>query len=162
MVRLGLLMLTRTVPLKRTALKRKRETPRRILLPRCTYQRCNAIARDLGMCASHLRTEADRLFSADARERHGACYQCGTPNRLQWAHIFSRRYSAIRWAEDNYFILCSGCHTYFTHRPAEWEQFCRDHGVAWDQLRRRALTGSPMDPAAVIMQLKPPMEPETC
>jgi len=42
---------------------------------------------------------------------------------LQWAHIVSRRYKSTRWRLDNCFLLCSACHTYYTHRPLEWDIF---------------------------------------
>src|SRR5262245_21738960 len=87
-------------------------------------------------CATHL---ADRLFAASVRYA-GRCWAEGyhrvaCNGGLQCAHIFSRRYRALRWSHDNAVALCAGHHTFFTHSPAAWEQWCRDMGVPWDELR---------------------------
>jgi hypothetical protein len=71
---------------------------------------------------------------------------------LQCAHIMSRRYRALRWSYDNAVPLCGAHHTFFTHRPAEWEESCRNWGVDWDDLRRRAINDPPMDPVAYLEQ----------
>jgi hypothetical protein len=66
--------------------------------------------------------DADKLFSEYIRKRDGwACRSCGAPWRIQCAHIVSRRYRAVRWNPENALALCSKCHTFFTHRPIEWE-----------------------------------------
>jgi hypothetical protein len=98
---------------------------------------------------THATRRADTMMSKHVRE--GArCARCGSDKALQWAHVFSRRYRAIRWAPENCFVLCARCHAYFTHHPAEWEQWCRDMGVDWDGLRHRALNDPPQDPADII------------
>lgn len=87
-----------------------------------------------------LRNKADRLFSLYIR-RGGVCDRCGAsdPKQLQCAHIFSRRYFATRWEEDNAMPLCKGCHVYFTHNPIQWEDFCRERlGPRYDTLRQQA------------------------
>jgi len=89
------------------------------------------------------KAKADRLFSLKIRERDKGCQSCGSTDRLQCAHIFSRRYHSIRWYLLNALALCAKCHTFFTHHPAEWEQFCRHEYLGspetWDQLRMLAL-----------------------
>jgi len=98
---------------------------------------------------------ADDLFSAWIRA-YGVCWAQGyrdCAGRLQCAHIFSRRYRALRWREENARCLCAGHHLYFTHRPAEWEQFCRDRGVDWDGLRHRALNDPPEKLADAIARM---------
>ncbi|GIW90893.1 MAG: hypothetical protein KatS3mg109_1325 [Pirellulaceae bacterium] len=90
---------------------------------RCTSRGCKrrAVADDVALCRTHVVRQADRVFSERIRERDRACVRCGSTYRLQCAHIVSRRYSALRWAEDNAVALCQRCHVYFTHRPVEWE-----------------------------------------
>jgi hypothetical protein len=104
-------------------------------------------------CKFHLKQEADRLMSLYVREDE-LCWCCGASERLQWAHVHSRRYMAIRWNMQNSTVLCAPCHQHFTHRPLEWETWCRDHGIPWDELRVKALTSPPMDPAEVIRALR--------
>lgn len=93
-----------------------------------------------------LRKEADRLVGAAVRSR-GICemagaggVQCG--GHLQWCHIISRGYHAVRWDERNAFCGCQAHHVYFTHRPLEFERFVREKigDEMFDELRRIALT----------------------
>lgn len=64
------------------------------------------IVRARGICA------ASTIFSTA---------HCWGP--LQCAHGFSRRYLSTRWTLDNLFCLCARHHLFYTHRPAEWEQW---------------------------------------
>jgi hypothetical protein len=142
----GTLVLARKTPLKRTAKKRK--SP-------------NATAR------------ADVLFSRLIRDRDHACVRCGEVNNLQCAHIWSRRYRALRWRFENAITLCQGCHLYFTLRPAEWAEWCGQWwfsedqlwsrvgfhlhmDVAWsyDELRQRALNDPPEKAADALERLQ--------
>lgn len=106
-------------------------------------------------CAKHY---ADILFSLSIR-KIGHCAAYGTAagtlckGNLQCAHIMSRRYIALRWDDRNAVPLCMAHHHWFTHRPADWEQWCRDNGIDWDELRRRALNDPPMQPVFVIERL---------
>lgn len=69
--------------------------------------------------------DADRLFSQYVRTRDGwACVRCGSPKRVQCAHLWTRKYHAIRFNPDNATTLCQGCHVMFTHRPIEWLDWC--------------------------------------
>lgn len=88
--------LTRS-PLKRTAPKRKKRSPMK---------------------------SADELFSKLVRERDGCCLRCGSSDRLQAAHIWSRRYRALRWRLENCITLDAGCHFYMTTHPAEFGAWC--------------------------------------
>jgi hypothetical protein len=72
-------------------------------------------------------TKADVLFSRLVRNRDHACLMCGSPNNLQAAHIWSRRYRSIRWRFENCITLCQGDHLKMTLRPAEWGSWCEDH-----------------------------------
>lgn len=94
---------------------------------------------------------ADKWFSLIVRAR-GPCLKCGTPHNLQCAHVFSRRYTAVRWDERNAVPLCRGCHVYFTHRPIEWEDWIvATIGMdVYNSLRITARDGPPMDLEAVL------------
>lgn len=45
------------------------------------------------------------------------CYRCMSTERLQWAHVFSRRYRWLRWDLSNSMALCAGCHLWWHHNP---------------------------------------------
>lgn len=53
-------------------------------------------------------TEADRLLRLIVRERQ-RCERCGDRG-TEVAHIVRRRYTAVRWLEDNVWLLCGRCH----------------------------------------------------
>lgn len=77
---------------------------------------------------------SDRLLSQLIRSR-GACEHCGTVAHLQTAHIWSRRFSAIRHDLDNVLCLCAACHHWATDCPVEFVRWLRT--VRTDtQLRR--------------------------
>lgn len=104
----------------------------------------------LRYCPRHM---ADRLMGDHVKAQEGRCRRCGGHDGLQWAHVHSRSYLAIRWNRENSMALCRKDHMYFTNRPLEWEEWCRTSGIPWDVLRRRALEGQPMDPTTVIEEL---------
>lgn len=134
-------------------LKRTRAKPR----PRGTGcqlgRRCIAVGeyRDKRVCAKHW---ADWLMADRVKTTERCCRYCGSGQDLQWAHVLSRRYRAVRWDRDNSMALCRPHHMMFTTNPARWEQWCRDVGVPWDELRVKALTGPPMQPLFVIERLR--------
>lgn len=68
------------------------------------------------------RDALDRRFSAIVRSV-GFCRACGSTERLQCAHIVSRRYLGVRFSFDNAMCLCASCHLKYTHRPLEWEVY---------------------------------------
>jgi len=90
---------------------------------------------------------ADAAFGIHIRSR-GAC-QSDRPSHagnLQCAHIISRSYKTIRTDERNALCLCAGCHTYYTHRPLEWEDWINQtYPGLWADLRTTALTYEPVD-----------------
>lgn len=67
--------------------------------------------------------ECDRLFSLVVRADRKMCERCATRERLQCAHIVSRRYRATRFTEANAFCLCAGCHHWGHMNPLEFEDF---------------------------------------
>ena len=88
-----------------------------------------------------LRNKADRLWSLAIRERDGACRRCGTTERLQAAHVISRRYKAIRWDLRNGICLCMGCHHWNHHNPVEFDWWVQDliGKDVYDALKSEAL-----------------------
>ena len=71
---------------------------------------------------------ADKMFSIAIRRRDGKCMgqPCRFPDKgyaLQCSHFLSRSYHATRCDFDNANALCAGCHSYYTPRPLEFEQY---------------------------------------
>jgi 5-methylcytosine-specific restriction endonuclease McrA len=85
--------------------------------------------------------DADRLFSQYIRTRDGwTCQRCGSPFRIQCAHLIGRAYRAIRFAAPNATALCQGCHVYMTHRPLEWMDWVEERWPGrWAMLKTQAL-----------------------
>ncbi len=129
------------------ATRRKRKKPGRKPGPRCVVLRCKRRPVRRGLCNTHLLREADAAFSRFIRARDGACVKCGGRDYLQTMHIISRRYRQVRWNSNNALAGCRKCHTYFEHRPLEWQRFINDRanlgmGKTWDARRREALDGT--------------------
>jgi hypothetical protein len=53
--------------------------------------------------------EADRVFSLYIRARDVECVVCGSWERLQCGHVFTRAYYSTRWDEENAFCQCASC-----------------------------------------------------
>jgi len=104
---------------------------------------------------SKLKRQADRLFSLIIRSR-GRCQKCGTVEKLQCAHVVSRRYAGTRWNELNAFCLCSGDHMYFTYRPLEWDEWCINEmgQETWSRLRWEALKVTKPDYPMLVESLR--------
>ena len=119
----------------------------------CSKQRCRRPAKTAGWCKSHATAEADRRFSLWIRRRDGGrCMACGSTERLQCAHIVSRRYRATRWDNDNAVALCSRCHTNYTHHPLEWHEWVdRTFGDAHYGLLRAQALNSPLPDLADVL-----------
>ena len=132
--------------MKRSAIKKKRATPRRNKMPRCETRGCTNIARIQGLCKKHAMAKADRLAREIVMQRDNGCmavsdgHVCNGP--LQWCHVWSRSYHVIRHDPRNALSMCASAHARYTHNPAAWEQFCRDRGIPWDSLRLEALHGA--------------------
>lgn len=79
---------------------------------------------------------------------------------LQCAHVFSRSYLATRFERMNAVCLCAAHHVYFTHRPLEWEDWCREElgSAVYDELRRTAKVGGRPDYATLIPDLRRRLE----
>jgi len=101
-----------------------------------------------------LKRMADKLWSEIVRSA-GKCRICGSTERLQAAHGFSRRYLGTRHDLRNGWCLCSGCHMASTHHPLMWDDFMRQElGDLYEPLRAKALAKCIPDYEAVIAELK--------
>jgi hypothetical protein len=107
--------------------------------------------RELRYCDKHM---ADRLMADHVKAEERCCRFCGSGVDLQWCHVHSRRYMAIRWERENSMALCRTHHMMFTVNPLKWEQWCRDVGIDWDGLRVKALKNPAMQPMFVIERLR--------
>ena len=58
-------------------------------------------------------------FVREKLRLRGRCEKCSSQRFLQVSHIYSRRYISIRFHPLNMFLLCSGCHLAWHHRPAD-------------------------------------------
>jgi hypothetical protein len=99
----------------------------------------------------------DEVLGLKVRAR-GYC-ESGRPSHaggLQCAHGWSRTYRGTRWHEENVFCFCAGCHTYYTHRPIEWDDWliARWGRPKYDAMREQALHGGRQDMEAVLTSLK--------
>lgn len=145
---------------RKTPLKRKRSTPRRVPELSCSIQRCTKPPRVFHWCAMHARREADRLFSLYIRKRDGSCRVCGLDTDLQAAHLISRRYFAVRWDPINCVALCRFDHKKFTENPLAWDRWCTERlgPEAWGALRFKAERGGMPDVAFIIETLRSRLE----
>jgi hypothetical protein len=74
----------------------------------------------------------DVLFSKIVRFGKDRCDRCDLFRKLQCAHIFGRRYKAIRFERRNAVALCSNCHAWFDSHKID--------ALIWDE-KKRVLTG---------------------
>jgi hypothetical protein len=103
--------------------------------------------------------QADILFSKFIRARDGRCQNCGSFERLQCAHLITRSYKSIRVNPDNAVALCAKCHTYYTHHPLEWREWCEaEFPDRWDALTHQALAYERVDWKAELESLRTVME----
>lgn len=105
------------------------------------------------MTPSGMKIRADKMFSVAVRSKM-ACERCGESEyrKLQCAHIVSRRYLATRWAWDNAFCLCAGCHYWGHADPLGWIDYVEKmHGPNHlADLKRRAQRIVKMDRASYM------------
>lgn len=140
--------------MKRSPLKKKRSTPRRRGIT-CLTLGCKRRPATAGLCKTHATSKADKLVGNFVKGRDRGCVAAGKhAGPLQWAHVVSRRYRAVRWDPTNAVTLCAGHHMYFTPRPLEWDAWviARIGADAYSALKRRALEDDVPDLANVINQ----------
>ena len=75
---------------------------------------------------------ADTWFSKCIRhsaswkcEKCGKQYQHDKAGGLDCSHIFGRNSRSVRWAKENAFALCMGCHRWWHENPTESGVWCR-------------------------------------
>lgn len=61
--------------------------------------------------------EADRVFSEYIRLLDGRCVTCGSVDRLQCGHLFSRTSYSTRWDERNAYTQCASCNLRHEYDP---------------------------------------------
>lgn len=112
----------------------------------CSEPRCHRPRRAILRCATHAVRELDSLWSRLVKAK-GICeladshptFPCS--GILNAAHGFSRRYAGTRHILLNGFAICGAAHTYWTHRPLEWDVILRERWgeSVYEELRRLAL-----------------------
>lgn len=101
-----------------------------------------------GSKAAPKRSELDKLCRQVVFQRDGcACRRCGrTHGKLDWAHIYSRRFLSTRWLPLNSLVLCSGCHFYLHQHPIEAGKFfSKAVGDGYNLLRLANVEGGTPD-----------------
>lgn len=109
--------------------------------------------------------QADKLFGRLIR-KNGRCTVEGCANTsIQCAHVISRRYLTLRVDFGNAVPLCSSHHTFWTHRPLEWEEWANEHlDGAYERNKQQALAdlraGVTVDWPAKLAELRARCERE--
>lgn len=79
--------------------------------------------------AGKLRKLADDLMSLYVRHKAGwACWVCESTRyeEMQMAHLYPKgAHPCGRYMETNVRCCCCRCHTYYTHRNAEWTRLLK-------------------------------------
>lgn len=99
---------------------------------------------------------ADDLFREVIRNKYNSiCQNCSSKYNPQVAHLISRGYYTTRWDINNAVILCSRCHTYYTFKPLQWEDFIKNRigEKKWKELREKALEYKKIDYQAIMNDL---------
>jgi 5-methylcytosine-specific restriction endonuclease McrA len=140
----------------RVRLRRKAARPKRPPPVTCAVRGCRRRPTVLELCRSHATAEADRLFSQWIRQRDRVCQECGAQAGLQCAHLWSRRYRALRWDEEGAVALCLRCHKQFTEDPAAWNAWIRARrgDEEFWRLNARARTGAAPELAVILPLLR--------
>jgi len=73
-----------------------------------------------------LTRKLDHLWAEIIRSR-GECAWCKTTSGLEAAHIFSRRYRAVRWDLLNGVLLCHKHHFYAHANPVLFAEFVKSY-----------------------------------
>jgi len=100
--------------------------------------------------------QLDGLARRAVFQRDGdRCVRCAATERLQWCHVYSRRFHSMRWDMDNSFVGCAGCHLWWHHKPmdsARW--FASLYPRRAERLRIIAQTPRKVDKEAVRLALE--------
>lgn len=82
-------------------------------------------------CAKHATQKADAEARAWVKARDPVCVARADGRRahtdadegVQWAHVYTRGMTYIRWDADNAVGLCARCHYAYTKNPGNWVRF---------------------------------------
>lgn len=101
--------------------------------------------------------ELDRLCREVVFLRDGdRCRRCGSGQKLQWCHVYTRAIRSLRWDLDNSFCGCAGCHLWWHHKPTEAVEWWRS--VVGEQtfatLRLRAGRPRKVEPTLIGLYLE--------
>ncbi len=72
-----------------------------------------------------LVAELDRYTSLIVRRRDGRCMTCGSVQRLQCSHFYSRRYLSVRFDLRNCNAMCAGCNRTHNRDRRPYERYMR-------------------------------------
>jgi hypothetical protein len=101
--------------------------------------------------------DLDRLAKEATMQRGGRrCERCGTADRLQWHHVYSRRIQSLRWDLDNLVILCAGHHLWWHHNPMDATQWFQEYAPPdrLERLRLKRMTARRTDLAGLRILLQ--------
>src|SRR5438045_3702306 len=68
-----------------------------------------------------LKKKLDTLVSLIVRKRDGKCVMCGSDQRLQCGHVFSRVHLSTRWDLENCHTQCASCN--YKHELDAWPYY---------------------------------------
>lgn len=146
---------------RKTPLRSKRATPRRLPPVRCSFQRCSTRPYVEGMCKTHATREAFRLRSLIVRARDRRCVardffpEVSCAGELQDMHLVRRTFHAIAWDPANGAAGCKAHHRFLTLNPDEHYEFCeRLLGVEGYAALRERRRGEPPYLGDVLVELR--------
>ena len=84
----------------------------------------------------------DTAFSLYIRERDGHCVTCGSKERLQCGHLFTRAAYSTRWNSMNAYCQCSSCNMRHEYDPGPLTIYFLAHygQAAYEALHRKHKT----------------------
>lgn len=88
----------------------------------------------------------DDVVREIVKARHPYCVVCGSGERLEPGHVFTRKYYSTRWDLENVWTQCHNCnlkHVQDTYPFFNW--FVKTHGQGkFDTLHKRFLETKPV------------------
>lgn len=91
-------------------------------------------------------------FERDSRK----CVRCGN-EKIQWAHVISRRHLCTRWESDNALSLCYGCHAWWHSYPSlsgPW--FAENFPERHERITKLYQAGGKINPQDVLDKVTTP------
>lgn len=71
----------------------------------------------------NLVKKLDTIFSKYIRLRDEYCVLCGTPEKANCGHLFSRRHYSTRWDEENCYQQCYPCNFKHNIQPYHYHRW---------------------------------------